>query len=60
MKITVNWKNDKLRLQQVVDCNSTLVQPAFRKTGKLDKLSGLNQAQGFSLEFYGFVRSFMS
>ena len=44
----------------VVDCNSTLVEPGFRKAEKLEKLSGLNQAHGFSLEFYGFLRIFMS
>ena len=44
----------------VVDCNSTLVEPGFRKAEKLEKLSGVNQAHGFSLEFYGFLRSFMS
>ena len=44
----------------VVDCNSTLVEPGFRKAEKLEKLSGVNQAHGFSLEFYEFLRSFMS
>ena len=32
----------------VVDCNSTLVEPSFRKAEKLEKLSGLIQAHGFS------------